>query len=215
VSSEEAQRMGKAKFSLANIYLFLYNIIQFLGWSYILGFSLIHISESLRSGQSFDIPSKALYVFQGAALLEILHSLVGLVNAPLFVTTVQVFSRIVLLIAIYFFPPLIRSQWILHWMVVCWSITEVIRYLFFSFEMLSIKLYPLLWLRYSTFLILYPAGVAGEIGSLLSVLPFVGNTEYYLIMAFVPLAYLPGLPKMYGHMLAQRRKKLNEKEKSV
>ena len=51
----------------------------------------------------FAIPlGQLLFVTQSAALLEIAHAAVGLVRSPVMVTAMQVFSRIVALVAITF-----------------------------------------------------------------------------------------------------------------
>lgn len=47
-------------------------------------------------------------------------------------------------------------------MVFAWSLTEVIRYTFYAASLLGKEPYPLLWLRYTTFFILYPVGAGSE-----------------------------------------------------
>lgn len=47
-------------------------------------------------------------------------------------------------------------------MVLAWSATEVIRYSFYAFNLLGENPYVLLYLRYTTFYILYPIGASSE-----------------------------------------------------
>ena len=47
-------------------------------------------------------------------------------------------------------------------MVFAWSLTELIRYPFYGLSLLGYKPYPLLWLRYTTFYVLYPLGAFSE-----------------------------------------------------
>ena len=47
-------------------------------------------------------------------------------------------------------------------MVLSWSITEVIRYTHFALTQLGYEAHILLWLRYTTFYILYPTGASSE-----------------------------------------------------
>ena len=47
-------------------------------------------------------------------------------------------------------------------MVLAWSLTEVIRYSFYACALLGKEPYPLLYLRYTTFLVLYPLGASSE-----------------------------------------------------
>jgi hypothetical protein len=56
-------------------------------------------------------------------------------------------------------------------MVLAWSTTEVIRYAFYAFSVLGLEPYPLLWLRYTTFYVLYPLGAASEAFTMLSTVP--------------------------------------------
>ena len=50
-------------------------------------------------------------------------------------------------------------------MVASWSAIEIVRYVFYAFKLASDKSmpYPLFWLRYSLFMVLYPSGITGEI----------------------------------------------------
>jgi len=56
-------------------------------------------------------------------------------------------------------------------MVLAWSITEVIRYSFYAFNLLGYNPYVLLWLRYTTFFILYPVGASSEAFLMYATLP--------------------------------------------
>ena len=56
-------------------------------------------------------------------------------------------------------------------MILAWSMTEVIRYPFYAFSLLGKVPYPFLWLRYTTFYVLYPIGVFSEAVSIYATLP--------------------------------------------
>ena len=47
-------------------------------------------------------------------------------------------------------------------MIFSWSITEAIRYAFYTFSLLGIEPYLLTYLRYTTFYVLYPLGAGSE-----------------------------------------------------
>jgi hypothetical protein len=83
-------------------------------------------------------------------------------------------------------------------------------------------------LRYTTFLVLYPSGFAGELGVLVSALNEVqtySNTTYYVYLVVIVLWFpgelltqyqltnFVGLPLMYSHMLRQRKSQLSNKKK--
>lgn len=107
-----------------DLYLILYNALCCLGWAYVLALGVPSLISSVaRSDASLldalkaagselyaatpatagfadeSSPSLAyvLTIVQSAAILEIVHAAVGLVRSPVFVTTMQVGSRIVAL----------------------------------------------------------------------------------------------------------------------
>jgi hypothetical protein len=47
-------------------------------------------------------------------------------------------------------------------MVFAWSVAEVIRYSFYTLSLTGFDVYPLVWLRYTAFYILYPLGASSE-----------------------------------------------------
>lgn len=85
--------------------------------------------------------------------------------------------------------------------------------------------YPLLWLRYSTFVILYPLGVASEMTMVYLAMPTIRKErplsfsmpnsvnfafDYYWFCWVAIACYVPGLPELYLHMLRQRKKILGK-----
>jgi very-long-chain (3R)-3-hydroxyacyl-CoA dehydratase len=56
-------------------------------------------------------------------------------------------------------------------MVLAWSLTEVIRYAFYATSLISQVPYALLYLRYTTFFVLYPLGAGSEAFLIYSTLP--------------------------------------------
>jgi very-long-chain (3R)-3-hydroxyacyl-CoA dehydratase len=95
------------------IYLILYNLGACAGWSLTLALALQTLAkgipedglkESLANVYAAEGLAMYLTYSQMAALLEILHAAVGLVRSPVIVTTMQVMSRIVALVAIVYSP---------------------------------------------------------------------------------------------------------------
>ena len=75
--------------------------------------------------------------------------IVGLVKAPLLTTFLQVFSRLFLTWGVVdLFPNSLGESIAYPIMLLAWSITEVIRYSFYAWNLLDDVPYPLLWLRY-------------------------------------------------------------------
>ena len=83
-------------------------------------------------------------------------------------------------------------------MVFAWSLTEVIRYSYFALSLSMSGATPkfMVWLRYNTFFVLYPMGIASEVG--LVYLAAVGPAEqkigqWYAWALYGLLAiYVPG-----------------------
>ena len=89
-----------------DLYLVLYNLGCCLGWAYVLSIGVNTLitdgvsKSSLASIYSQPGLADALTVVQSVALLEIVHAMIGFVRSPVFVTTMQVGSRIAALFAI-------------------------------------------------------------------------------------------------------------------
>ncbi|KAG8286228.1 hypothetical protein J6590_065132 [Homalodisca vitripennis] len=71
-------------------------------------------------------------VFQNAAVLEILHVAVGIVKSNLMLTIFQVFSRVMVVCGILLATPTAPLSNGLPLALVAWSVTEVIRYLYYA-----------------------------------------------------------------------------------
>ncbi|KAL3783697.1 hypothetical protein ACHAW5_005182 [Stephanodiscus triporus] len=116
--------------------------------------------------------------------------------------------------------PTARGQWGAALMILSWSFVEVPRYLFYISALVSGDAtrgtpYPLFWMRYSLFALLYPTGIAGELSvfvsssrcpTFLSMLgPGYESVMYWYAMAF-PIVYVPGALPMILNMAANRRR---------
>ncbi|KAF9529320.1 tyrosine phosphatase-like protein, partial [Crepidotus variabilis] len=153
---------------------------------------------------------------QSFAILEVVHALLGWVRSPIQTTAMQVASRLFLVWGVTEQFPEVRSNPFFTSMVFAWSFTEVIRYSFYAFNLVGMNPYPLLWLRYTTFYILYPLGASSEAFVNLATLPSSIKawqlTDYVRAVLFA--IWWPGLYIMYTYMIVQRRKVLG-KPKSI
>lgn len=123
-------------------------------------------------------------------------------------------------------------------MAISWSSVEIPRYLFYVWQLLVTPVAGpdggepskdaatpawLMFLRYSLFIVLYPTGITGELGQLLTSMPYVQEHRvwdvrlpnphnlmfnYPLIQYLLLALYVPGSYIMYTHMLKQRKGKL-------
>jgi very-long-chain (3R)-3-hydroxyacyl-CoA dehydratase len=181
---------------MSSLYLLTYNVASALSW-----LSLLLIYNS-----SYTL----LLPLQTTALLEILHSVTGLVRTPVSTTAMQVASRIYIVWSILFPLPHLASTFTYQSMVFAWCVTEVIRYSYYACNLYGKPMYALVWMRYSLFYVLYPIGagsewwlVAENIKELRGVYG-TGVLGHWVVLA----VYVPGFYVMYTHMIKQRRKYL-------
>ncbi|KAJ2338755.1 hypothetical protein IWW50_005400 [Coemansia erecta] len=192
-------------------YLVAYNAASFVGWGYVLAQTVLYLLDhgSDLSGLFDRIGYPLIYVQTGAAL-EVLHSLLGLVRSGAMTALMQVYSRLLLVWGtLYMFDyPEIRASPALALMVLAWSVTECVRYSHYALSLLDIEVPALLYLRYTLFYGLYPAGVTGELLEMWAALPHAAAI-HPLLRTFLILnmsGYPPVLYKLYTHMIRQRRK---------
>eukprot|EP00242_Pyramimonas_sp_CCMP2087_P012699 CAMPEP_0198200378 /NCGR_PEP_ID=MMETSP1445-20131203/3404_1 /TAXON_ID=36898 /ORGANISM="Pyramimonas sp., Strain CCMP2087" /LENGTH=260 /DNA_ID=CAMNT_0043870433 /DNA_START=90 /DNA_END=872 /DNA_ORIENTATION=+ len=79
---------------LKSAYLFVYNSLLVIGWSYILHMVVDEVRNGGGTKNGFLRTRKELEIAQTAAILEVVHSALGLVRSPFATTLLQVASRI-------------------------------------------------------------------------------------------------------------------------
>jgi len=188
-------------------YLALYNLVSAAGWAYVLFLT----AQSLLAGHSahdfYKIVGSPLQIVQSLAFLEVLHSLFRLVPSPLFTTLLQVGSRLFLVWGVTSRAPVSQDHWSLFLMVGSWALVEVPRYLFYALNLYMEKVpFPLFWMRYNFFAILYPTGISGELLQIWQYLPILKteNVALWYTVWLIVLSYIPGSPVMFTHMMSQR-----------
>jgi len=198
---------------------------------------------------------------QTLAVLEIVHVLLGFVKSAIQTTVMQVFSRLALvwyiaenfevvsfastllvldlLVFLSLYVEIIfqaRNNPLYSSMVLAWSVTEIIRYTFYAISLFTEVPYPLLYLRYTTFYILYPIGAGSEAFLIYSTLPSGSSWtlgDYFrgiMFLVWWPCEYLYAsrttvnvdffffflaLYVLYTHMMKQRRRVLGSGQGNV
>ena len=109
-------------------------------------------------------------------------------------TAIQVASRFMLVWFIADPFPFLAKSTAYSSMLFAWSVTEVIRYSFFTLSLSGILPGFLAWLRYNTFYVLYPLGIASECYLMYLALEPAGRLrqEYKWFVQFVMFLYVPG-----------------------
>ncbi|KAI5634807.1 protein tyrosine phosphatase-like protein, PTPLA domain-containing protein [Phthorimaea operculella] len=223
VRNSEPSAFGK-------FYLVAYNSIQTVGWSYLLWISLVHFLNRGTLDTFWPEIKWTVIIFQNAAVLEVVHAALGLVPSSVMVVLMQVYSRVFLVCGALLATQGATTSPGLPLCILAWSVTEIIRYAYYAVNLIATVPQALLFMRYSTFLVLYPIGITGELLCMYHSLDeiyekklftvsmpnswnFVFNYYYFLI--FYMLLYIPLFPVLFGHMLAQRRKMLSKDAKKV
>ncbi|KAH8863690.1 Very-long-chain (3R)-3-hydroxyacyl-CoA dehydratase hpo-8 isoform 2 [Schistosoma japonicum] len=205
-------------------YLATYNGVQLMGWAYILSMYIFESSIRKKWLESTAQVSILLRLFQSLAVIEIIHSAIGLVRSSVITTVMQISSRVLVVWGIlYMVPEVGLHSWGVPLIAISWSVAEMIRYSYYMADICGAKLYLLTWLRYSAFMILYPTGIFGEVLLIVNAIKKLIETEkysfnlpnalncsfsYWFVLVVILVTYIPGSKVMYTHMMYQRRRVL-------
>ncbi|KAJ8277627.1 hypothetical protein GJAV_G00077750 [Gymnothorax javanicus] len=224
VEEKENNNKKRSKSALVTAWLTFYNIAMTAGWL-VLAIAMLrfYLERRTHIGLYRSI-SRTLKFFQTVALVEVIHCAVGMVRTSVIVTGVQVCSRIFMVWFVTNSIKQIQNEESVLLFLVVWTVTEITRYSFYTFNLLNHLPYFIKWARYNLFIVLYPLGVAGELLTIYTALPFVRKSgmfsmrlpnkynvsfDYYIFLIIIMLSYIPLFPQLYFHMLRQRRKVLH------
>jgi len=185
-----------------------FNAVTLLAW-------LVFIAVALADGGQLTARgSIVLLVAQGLAVFEILNAVLGIAGSNWMLTTLQVSSRLLVMGILVLMGRVCPCSGFEGWgyplIAAAWGITEVVRALHYLAGLFNHEVQIVNWLRYSLFTVLYPLGVTGEFLIMYGFWKWRGGQFDLIaaILAIIALSYLIFFPKLFGHMLAQRRKKL-------
>nr|CCC94116.1 putative protein tyrosine phosphatase [Trypanosoma congolense IL3000] len=208
-------------------YLLAYNGTLLAGWATILAKIAQHFSNGGAVTEVYPVIARLLVIFQSAAVMEVLHALLGLVRSPVGTTLLQLLSRLLVLYGtLEIGPTAARKSAFATQMVVAWCLAETIRYAYYVSTLSGLRSKMITWLRYSAFTVLYPMGITGEIACFICALPYIKENKswsvelpnrfnfafswYYTALLMLGLAYPAGSYIMYTYMLQQRKKALGD-----
>ncbi|XP_038051639.1 very-long-chain (3R)-3-hydroxyacyl-CoA dehydratase 2-like [Patiria miniata] len=206
---------------LATAYLVIYNVVLCAGWTAVGVMAVRHYLQTKTNIGIYDTVEVPLKVFQTAAVLEIFHCAIGIVPSSVMITAFQVFSRVMLLWPITHAVPQVQDEISVPLYIAAWTVTEIMRYAFYTLGLLNRLPYALTWCRYTLFIVLYPLGVTGELLTIYAALPHVKESglfsftlpndlnvsfDYYSFLIVIMLLYIPIFPRLYSHMIRQRKK---------
>jgi len=141
-STKKVQSTEKSKKEpslLTRIYLLAYNFGQVAGWTFMLYQLFAYYLTDLRNTKTlWEYIGTTVTIFQNAAILEIVHAATGIVPSNVILTTFQVFSRVMLVCGVLLATPTAIYSPGLPLALFAWSITEIIRYGFYGFNLLNV-----------------------------------------------------------------------------
>ncbi|XP_051220261.1 very-long-chain (3R)-3-hydroxyacyl-CoA dehydratase PASTICCINO 2A [Lolium perenne] len=202
------------------LYLSFYNWAVVVGWVQVL---YCASSALLDSGHEvvYATVEWPLLLAQTASVMEILHWILGIIRYPVLETLPQITARLYLTWGILWSFPETRSHILVTFLIISWSINQIIGYSFFgTSEIFGLAPSWLLWLRYNTILILYPIGMISEVGLIFVATPFMEESEkyclrmpnkwnfsfdYYYASTLLTVLYVMGFPYLFMHMVASRK----------
>ncbi len=115
-------------------------------------------------------------------------------RAPVPTTALQVASRILLVWFIVQPFPFLAMSAAYSSMLFAWSVTEVIRYSYFTLSLSGLLPVFLSWLRYNTFYVLYPLGISSECWLIYKAIEPAKELrqEYAWLLQLILFGYVPG-----------------------
>lgn len=185
-------------------YLKVYNCLQLIGW----------LSAIIILPFSFLLAAYIIVVFQIISLLEVLHAYKKWNHSKPFLCFVQIVARLfilffsILIIFVTILKPIPYFEIVVYIMFVTWCIAEIIRYLYYCSQLMKIKNHAIVWLRYSAFIICYPIGLACEFFVIYNVFKYNDIFAIKLLMVVAVMVYVFLFPRLYLHLLNQRKQKL-------
>ncbi|KAL4641588.1 very-long-chain (3R)-3-hydroxyacyl-CoA dehydratase 4 isoform X1 [Arapaima gigas] len=171
----DLQRDMRSTIGLA--YLFLYNLLQFCGHTWI--FANMTARFLSFGGDAVDDTfysvGVAMSLCQLLSALELFHIADGLEKGPLLPRFVQVVERIFLLFAVIIGQEEVQSKPIVCALFYLWNILGLLRYPHQLACLFSAPSLSMLWVHYTLWVPLYPLSVLAEVMTVFQALPYFGS----------------------------------------
>ncbi|XP_028561206.2 very-long-chain (3R)-3-hydroxyacyl-CoA dehydratase 3 [Podarcis muralis] len=170
-------------------YLFMYNLVQFLGYSWIFVNMTVRLFMLGKDSffDTFHTMADMMYFCQTLSLIEIVNTLIGLIRAPFMPVILQVFGRNFVLLIVLGGVEEMQSKAVVFFIFYIWSMVEIFRYPFYMLSCLDIEWKILTWIRYSIWMPLYPLGILAEAVSIIQAIPVFSSTGRFSFMLPYPL----------------------------
>ncbi|XP_072242018.1 very-long-chain (3R)-3-hydroxyacyl-CoA dehydratase [Leuresthes tenuis] len=218
--------------SLKTGYLFIYNLVQFLGFSWIFVNMTVRLfifgQDSLYD--TFHTISEVMFFCQILASVEVLNAAFGVVRTGVVPTVIQVVGRNFILFIILGSLEEMHRQPVVFFIFYLWSTIEIFRYPFYMLGCFGMEWKTLTWLRYTVWIPLYPLGVLAEAVAVIQSIPIFDETKLFSIplpkgtgsslsfscalYIYLVLMFL-GLFINFRHLYKQRKRRFRTKKRKA
>ncbi|CAK9808848.1 Very-long-chain (3R)-3-hydroxyacyl-CoA dehydratase [Anthophora quadrimaculata] len=177
------EEFGYEKEDFKKVYLIIYNLCQFVGFTYILiVMGIIYSRDGPASiKETYRTVGNAMKFIQLLQFLEVLHSLFGYTKSSTLMSLVQVGGRIFILFTMIEAEPRMQTKPVVFYLFFVWSTVEVFRYPYYITQLLKIEISFLTWLRYTIWMPLYPLGFLCEGIMILRNIPYFEETQKFTV----------------------------------
>ncbi|CAK6432134.1 unnamed protein product [Pipistrellus nathusii] len=213
-------------------YLFMYNLVQFLGFSWMFVNMTVRFfilgKESFYD--TFHSIADMMYFCQMLAVVEAINAAIGVTKSPVIPSVIQLFGRNFILFIVIGTMEEMQNKAVVFFVFYLWSTIEIFRYPYYMLSCIDMDWKVLTWLRYTVWIPLYPLGCLAEAVSVIQSIPVFNETgrfsftlpypmeikvrfsfflQIYLIMLFL------GLYINFRHLYKQRRRHYGQKKKKI
>ncbi|XP_061451677.1 very-long-chain (3R)-3-hydroxyacyl-CoA dehydratase 3 isoform X2 [Rhineura floridana] len=213
-------------------YLFMYNLVQFLGFSWIFVNMTVRLFMLGKDSffDTFHTTGDMMYFCQRLAFVEIVNVLIGLVRTPLAPVLLQTCGRNFVLFIVLGGTEEMQNKAVVFFIFYIWTMIEIFRYPFYILVCIDIEWKILTWIRYSIWIPLYPLGVLAEAVSLIQAIPVFSSTGRFsftvpyplnitvpfsvVLQLYLVLLFL-GVFVNFRHLYKQRKRHLGPKKRKV
>lgn len=218
--------------SLKTGFLFIYNLVQFLGFSWIFINMTVRLfimgQDSLYD--TFHSIADVMFFCQILASVEVLNAAFGVVKTGVVPTLIQVVGRNFILFIIFGSLEEMHNKPVVFFVFYLWSAIEIFRYPFYMLACFDTEWKTLTWLRYTVWIPLYPLGVLAEAVAVIQSIPIFNETKLfsiplpkaigtsvrfsYFLHIYLTLMFL-GLFINFRHLYKQRKKRFHVKKRKT
>ncbi|XP_078375292.1 very-long-chain (3R)-3-hydroxyacyl-CoA dehydratase-like [Oculina patagonica] len=168
---------------IRTFYLVVYNLMQGALFLYI---TSVLLSKVIFQGtgafpEAYDTVSDVLASCQLASFLEVINPVIGIVRTGAVAPFMQVFGRNLLLFLVVVANKELHKEAAVFGLFLVWSLIEVVRYPFYASQVVGYRIEPLIWLRYTMWIPLYPLGILFEGTLIWKAIPLLDKSERFSV----------------------------------